>query len=1008
MNKSLNKNNPNRSLNAVQNYGQYFSLLPDAILVSDRRGVIVYANKIAEEIFLYEAGELIGQSIETLVPDSQRVRHAHQRNKYFAHPYHRPMGSQLQLQGRKKDGTIFPVDISLSAFPSADGPMVVSTVRDLSERQKVYDELRDSARRIQESEERLRALIENSLDAVTIVNSRGIIIYHSPASQRILGYSNEEMLHRDIFEFLHPDLVNEFRDHLADLLAHPMKPSSYEGLIRHKNGSWRYVEAIATNLANVPSIGGIVVNYRDITERKESEDAIRQNVRRAEILVQISERLNSQIDLDELLQTICIETASALEARAAGIYIFDPKTNRLHLHASHRLSEREKNLSFSVPLQDFERLAADAGPVGIIEEPGALFTAEGQELGVFKNSSLIYAIIRSETALIGVLGAVIEKRERQTASDLLLIKGLAGQAGIAIANARIFEERKRMTDDLERRLRESQVLSDLSRALNETLNLSDIFRMIVEAVLVLLPNADSAVIHLVDQANQVLRAEARAGGKLARLLSEEMSLPLDHGLAAWVYKNGKTFKVGNVLEEPLYLPRDSASHIRSILVAPVQNREKVYGTLSVNSRELDGFSERDEELINTLARNASIAIANADLYNELREKYRELQRIQTKLVQSEKLVSLGQLISGIAHELNNPLTTILLSAQMLRQRIPKHFAEEAERLEQESFRAVNIVRGLLDFARQHPIKRVPLDLSAVLAESLKLSKSQLDLHNIALKADESKTLPLVMGDPYRLQQVFINLIHNACQAMAEQNRPGVLTIRVEKGKSRLEAARKESFARVIFEDTGPGIPPESLPYLFEPFFTTKAEGKGTGLGLPIAHGIVAQHEGHIWAESLPGEGARFYVEIPIASVESTAASPFPLTPPRMTDSLRKGNILIIDDEMALTAVLKMALEQKGYQVELAHRADSALEKIRSAPPSLILCDIHMQGTTGMELQARLRASAPDVPIVFITGDTLDPNVRAFLENTQAPYLIKPFELHKLIEKIGEVFSQREA
>ncbi|MEW5940414.1 MAG: GAF domain-containing protein, partial [Chloroflexota bacterium] len=827
-------------------------------------------------------------------------------------------------------------------------------------------------------------------------------------SQRMLGYSYEEMLHRSIFEFLHPDLVNEFQGHFADLLAHPIKPSSYEGLIRHKNGSWRWVEAIATNLASVSSIGGIVVNYRDITERKESEEAARQNIQRAEILVRISERLNSHIDLDELLQTICIETASALEARAAGIYLFDPKTNKLYLHASHGLSEREKNLSFSAPLEDFERLAANAGPAGVIEDPAGLFSDGSEDMEAFRNSSVLYATIRGEESFIGVLGAVIEKKERQTGSDLLLIKGLAGQAGTAITNARIFDERKRMNEDLERRLRESQVLSDLSRALNETLELGEIFRMIVEAVLVLLPNVDSAVIHLVDQANQTLRAEARAGEEKAQAPDDEMNLPLDRGLAGWVYKNRKAIKVGNVLEEPLYLSRGSASQIRSIVVVPVQNKEKFYGTLSVNSHEPDTFSERDEELINTLARNASIAIANADLYNELREKYRELQRIQTRLVQSEKLVSLGQLLSGIAHELNNPLTTILLSSQMLRQRIPPDLEEDALQLEKESLRTVNLVRGLLDFARQRPIRRDPLDIAVVLEESLKLTKSQMDLSAVRLETKVPADLPLVMGDPYQLQQVFINLINNACQSIAELKRPGALRICVEIGRSRLETEKRNVFVRVVVGDTGPGIRPEVLPFLFEPFFTTKTEGNGTGLGLPIAHGIVTQHQGHIWAESLPGEGARFYIEIPVAETAGLPPQISRPTPRGATGSLRTGDILIVDDEIALTSVLRMALERKGYRVDVAHHAAAALEKIGKHCPSLILCDMHLKGVTGVDLYSKFRESAPDAPIVFITGDTLDNGVRAFLEKTRSPYLIKPFELSELTDKINEVFSQREA
>jgi len=978
----------------LRQYDLLFNMLPDAILVTDMDGVIVYANALAEKLFLYERNELLGQSIEVLAPEALRGQHTKQRQNYLKHPYIRPMGAKSNIQAQKKDATVFPADINLSPFPIESESLVISVIRDLTDHYQAQAALR-------ESEERFRALIENSEEGILVLDGNSNIKYVSPSYSKILGYDTSELIGRSAFEPIHPAFMEAAEKAFAKLLIEPGKSENIELQLLHVDGSPRWVDATGSNLLHLPGIQGIVVNFRDISQHKQAEKQILQSGKRAETLVRISERLNSKIDLDELLQTICVETASATNARAACIYLLDLRTNRIHLRSSFGLTEQEKNIFPSFPLESFEELAERLGSVGIIDNPANIPGSENMD--TFENFSVVYAGINREKSFIGILVAITKRDEQKTDSDLLL-KGLAEQASIAIVNARIFYERKRMTEDLERRLSESQVLGNLSRALNETLNLDKIFHMIVDAMLVLLPKADSAVIHLLDQENQILQMEARAG-RISSSLGHEFNLPLDRGLAGWVFKKRTKIKVGNVLEEPLYLPR-ADSQVRSIIVVPVQNKERFFGTLSVNSHELYAFSSRDEELIETLAQNASIAIANAGLYQELGEKYRELQRIQTRLVQSEKLVSVGQLLSGIAHELNNPLTSILLSSQMLLQRVPSDLAADVVQLEKESLRTVNLVRGLLDFSRQRSTRRVPLNIIDILNESLKLTKSQMDFSNVALETHYSENLPSIKGDPYQLQQVFINLINNACQAMAEQTRSRVLKLSIEKGRSRLETVKQEIFVRIIFRDTGPGIPPEILPFLFEPFFTTKTEGKGTGLGLPIAHGIVTQHKGHIWAESLPGEGTRFYVEIPTAKEKNIPVSFFHAAPRPLTGSLRMGTILIIDDEVALTAILKKALERKGYKVDVAHHAKSALEKIGDISPSLILCDMHLQGITGMELYSKFREVIPDVPVVFITGDSLDNNIRTFLEKTQAPYLIKPFELADLTEKIGEILPRK--
>ncbi|OGP48928.1 MAG: hypothetical protein A3K30_01950 [Deltaproteobacteria bacterium RBG_13_51_10] len=251
-------------------------------------------------------------------------------------------------------------------------------------------------------------------------------------------------------------------------------------------------------------------------------------------------------------------------------------------------------------------------------------------------------------------------------------------------------------------------------------------------------------------------------------------------------------------------------------------------------------------------------IASFGIFTDLREKIkmeRELQETQLQLLQSEKMASLGKLAAGVAHEINNPLGGILIFSKMLLEDLSSHDprVEDLERICEEATRCKEIVKGLLEFARQTSYKMEPADLNRALVQGISLLENQALFHNIRIVKDLDPNLPPILANTGQLNQVFMNIILNAAEAMESQ---GTLTVRTQLGP-------EQNTVIVEFIDTGCGIKEEHLTRIFDPFFTTKEVGKGTGLGLSMSYGIVEKHRGRIWVKSREGAGATFTIELPV-------------------------------------------------------------------------------------------------------------------------------------------------
>ncbi|PYP38787.1 MAG: hypothetical protein DMD46_01205 [Gemmatimonadetes bacterium] len=358
--------------------------------------------------------------------------------------------------------------------------------------------------------------------------------------------------------------------------------------------------------------------------------------------------------------------------------------------------------------------------------------------------------------------------------------------------------------------------------------------------------------------------------------------------------------------------------------------------------------------------------------------------LQEQLIQSEKMSAIGQLVSGVAHELNNPLAGISAFAQLLlsEKRFPPDQRTAAEMIYAEARRASRIVQNLLTFARQHKPERTPTSVNQVLDDTLELRGYELRVRGIDVQRDYDEQTPETMADAHQLQQVFLNLITNAEQAME----------RAERDQQRLtvRTRRTGDLLRTEVEDTGPGIPPNLLERIFNPFFTTKPTGSGTGLGLSISLGIVREHEGRIWAENAPQGGARFVIELPIVAPRGTGEFQTSQPTHSVTDRLR---VLVVDDEASVRVALQRYLSSRGHEVETTASGREALARMREDAFDAVIIDMRMPDVSGEQLFGELKARDPSYAerVIFTTGQLVDDTVRNFLSSTGRPCVPKPFE-----------------
>ncbi len=363
-----------------------------------------------------------------------------------------------------------------------------------------------------------------------------------------------------------------------------------------------------------------------------------------------------------------------------------------------------------------------------------------------------------------------------------------------------------------------------------------------------------------------------------------------------------------------------------------------------------------------------------------------------RMIASSRLVSVGEMAAGVAHELNNPLTAILGFSQLaVRQDVDDVLKHDLDAIATEAERAGRIVDNLLSFARSHNSGDRVFDAAASIRKILDLREYECRVNNIEVVTYLDPDTPRTVADTAKMEQVLLNLLANAVQAIADGPGRGTITVGL---------VAIDGKVRISFTDDGPGIPPHILPRIFDPFFTTKPVGKGTGLGLSICQSIVKENGGEIRAESRLRRGTTFVVEIPLVEVAETGPEKSP-APARAPVSYTMLRILVVDDEPAVVEMIARALGGIGHHVDTCRDGAEAVRMVHLNDYDAILLDIKMPGLGGPAVYRCIQGLRPELTrrVLFMTGDTVSPDTRFFIEGAGAEILHKPFSLDELRQRM---------
>jgi signal transduction histidine kinase/CheY-like chemotaxis protein len=423
------------------------------------------------------------------------------------------------------------------------------------------------------------------------------------------------------------------------------------------------------------------------------------------------------------------------------------------------------------------------------------------------------------------------------------------------------------------------------------------------------------------------------------------------------------------------------------------------GNLNVTAKVPDSI-ELGSLMDAFLGMAAELSEMRSSLERKVVERTASLEIAQKEVLQSAKLASLGQLVSGVAHEINNPLTSILGFSELVlgRRGVDPSVLVPLRTIREEALRLKNLVANLSSFARRAPHRTQRLDLRAVVDRLVDLRDYHLRADNISLHVAKPRDPVWVVADPDQLLQVLLNLVLNSEQAIHEDRDSGQIWI---------DCRAEGDTAHLIVRDDGLGMSSEAREHLFEPFFTTKPPGHGTGLGLSISHGIIQQHKGTILAESAPGAGTTIHIRLPESREKPTGPTPG-------NDASTAGagfaskmrHALVIDDEQGILEMVGDAIERTGCRVTLLQDSREVEAALKKDKFDLVICDLKMPGRNGLAVYQLLRAAHPELASHFLlmTGNLADAEDHA-VELAAVPILAKPFTLVRLREAVTQLLAK---
>jgi PAS domain S-box-containing protein len=553
-------------------------------------------------------------------------------------------------------------------------------------------------------------------------------------------------------------------------------------------------------------------------------------------------------------------------------------------------------------------------------------------------------------------------------------------------------EQKQAEFDVRRRNRALLALNSIGDLLNECVVLEEGLAAALLQVVELF-SADVGCVYFLDEETKTLQ-RAAAVGLRSEYARRAQPVPISVALLEQIRQARATLVSGALpaLPEGIRdLHKEEGIEVSQVVV--LWAKDRIMGALVMGCRDVRVFSTAELNLLSAVGNQIATTIDKSLLLEKTKEAYETLRRTQEQLLQSEKMAAVGQLISGVAHELNNPLTAILGYSQLLQSEecVYPRGADYVEKLYKQAQRTHHIVQNLLSFSRQRKPQRAPVQLNQILEDTLALREFDMKRSNIVIYRDFDSRLPMTGGDFHQLEQVFLNILNNAVDAIQEKGGQGEIWIRTEVAGDRLS---------VEFTDNGTGV---SNPLrIFDPFYTTKAVGKGTGLGLSICYGIIKEHGGEIHVRNSSSRGATFTVTLPL----QTVAAPQRNTDLPPVERAIVGTVLLVDQEEALLQVEQQVLLSAGASVKLARSAQEAIEILKGNLIDAVVADINIPGEiSAIDLYRWVQENHPELAarVVFTASDTGHARPDAFRE-FRRPILAKPFPIETFSRSVQNVLA----
>jgi PAS domain S-box-containing protein len=561
-------------------------------------------------------------------------------------------------------------------------------------------------------------------------------------------------------------------------------------------------------------------------------------------------------------------------------------------------------------------------------------------------------------------------------------------------------EKRRAEDEMRRRNRELNALNAMAVVAAQSFDLDEILNLTLRQVVTLF-GAESGSVYLSDTDSPTYRRRAAWGPRRDTMRASEVSFV--DGFGDLISRSRTEVITTEYLP---HLPANVAEFLRSDadrswIWVLFWGKDSPVGIMGLCTHQGYEWSSNEENLLVAISRQLATTIEKVRLYEETCRAYEDLRKTQEQLLQSEKMSAVGQLIAGVAHELNNPLTAILGYAQLLESEGLNSRAQDyVAKLFKQAQRTHRVVQNLLSFARQRTPQRDEVDIRKVLDETLTLRDYDLKINNIQVEREAPGEPAVVIADPHQIEQVFLNIINNSVDAILETGRRGKLKIRVYCQNGQVCTQ---------FADDGPGL--KDPKRIFDPFYTTKSVGKGTGLGLSICYGIVKEHGGDITANNGPEGGAVIEVRLPTAAAAAVPPQPV-LAAPRAHEGAIHGRVLLVDEEEAVLEFERDVLAGAGAMVITAKTSHEVKTRLLSEAFEAVIMAGKMPGDwNAKESYSWLKENCPAMTghILFTFSNGVEQSDgRAYLQENDVPYLVKPFEVAELITQARKLLQKPQA